>query len=181
MKPHFQAKWIQTLWRRNTKPKTPFLNDSWNNHNRLMLIPSHIKRENKALTLKSTYFLLTSRQWEKLSGNDSLMKSSSVLVWLVWVGVGGVGETMEETPSACCLICSFWRRRSFLKSLAFRHGGRLGSAPIPAPQKRKEGDGVPVRGSATKTSFLIYFCEKDTASHFQSISRWEYGRKKRQL
>lgn len=129
--PNFQANWIQTLWRQRAQPKTLFLNDSWNNHNRLMFIPSHIKREKE-----STYsrFLLTSRQWEELSGNDSLMKSSRSLGWLVWVGAGGVGET----PSACCLTCSFWRRRSFLKSLAFRHGGRLGSAPIPAPQRKEK-------------------------------------------
>lgn len=70
------------------------------------------------------------------------MKSSRGLGWLVWVGVGGVGETMEATPSASCLICSFWRRRSFLKSLAFRHGGRLASAPTPAPERkeRRRGD-----------------------------------------
>ena len=102
----------------------------WNHHKRLMLIPSHIKKK------ESTHsrFLLTSRQWEELSGSDSLMKSSR---GLVWAAVGGEGETMEGTPSAFCLIWSFWRRRSFLKSLAFRHGGRAGSAPIPAPQEKR--------------------------------------------
>lgn len=109
------------------------------------------------------------------------MKSSRGLGWLAWVGVGGVGETMAETPSASCLICSFWRRRSFLKSLAFRHGGRLASAPTPAPQRKERRGGglskLPKLGGVPQKHFLIYFHPKDMALHFQSLSRWEYGGK----
>lgn len=71
-------------------------------------------------------FQLTSSRWVASSGNNSLTKSSSDLGWMAREGAGLV----RETP--CCLVCSFWRRRSFLRSLAFRHGGRLGSAPLPA-------------------------------------------------
>lgn len=79
--------------------------------------------------------LLTSRQWEAVLIEDSLMKSSRDFGGLVWVGVGGGGDTVEETAPASFLIWSFWSRRSFLNSLAFRHGGRLVSAPTPASQR----------------------------------------------
>lgn len=160
--------------KKERKPKTLFL-DSWN-HNRLMFIPSHMKRK-KESTYSTCIFLLTSRQWEELSGNDSLMKSSRVLGWLVWGGVGGVGETMEETPSAPCLICSFWRRRSFLRSLAFRHGGRLASAPTPAPQRKDRL----VRWGATKNTILDLFSCKRHGTAFSKHSQVRTWKKKRQL
>lgn len=69
------------------------------------------------------------------------MKSSSSLGWFVWEVAGGAGEASEETPpSALCLTCCFWSRRSFRKSLAFRHGGRLASAPRPARPRTHGGD-----------------------------------------
>lgn len=86
---------------------------------------------------------LTSRLWEETFGGNSLMKSSRSLAWLVWEvagGAGGGGVASPETPSALCLMCSFWRRRSFLKSLAFRHGGRLASAPRPARHRAYRGE-----------------------------------------
>lgn len=80
------------------------------------------------------------------------MKSSRSLGWLVWEvvgGAGGAGVASLETPSALCLACSFRSRRSFLKSLAFRHGGRLTSAPRPDGQRTYRGEhnflDVPVR------------------------------------
>lgn len=120
----------QTLWR----PKRQFLNESWNQHVKLTFTLDHMKTE------YLLYILLTSRQWEESLGNDSLMKSSRSLGWFVWQGAGGAGEMMEETPSTSCLVCSFWRRRSFRSSLAFRHGGRLASAPSPASQRIKRGN-----------------------------------------
>lgn len=122
-----QANWFQTGRQKSSTR-------CWNQHNRVMLICSHIKKNRRKETTCSI-FLLTSRQWEELSGNGSLMKSSRVLGTLVWLGVGEVGVTVEGTPSVCCLISSFWWRRSFLKSLAFRHGGLSGSTPIPAPKR----------------------------------------------
>lgn len=68
------------------------------------------------------------------------MKSSRSLGWLVWEVAGGAGAPSEETPSALCLTCSFWSRRSFLTSLAFRHRGRLASAPRPAWQRTRRGE-----------------------------------------
>lgn len=158
----FQANWIQTL----------SLNDNWIHHNKLMIIIIIINTIERKETTYSM-FLLTSRQWEELSGNDSLMKSSRGLGWLLCVGVGGLGDTMEETPSASCLICSFWWRRSFLKSFAFRHGGRLASAPTPAPQGEDRRGGE----LSTKTPFFTYF----HAKHVACISRWEHMGKKTQL
>lgn len=82
------------------------------------------------------------------------MKSSKSLGWLVWEVAGGAGVASSETPSALCLTCSFWSRRSFLKSLAFRQGGRLASAPRPEGQRTYRGEQnflkVPVRQAEEK-------------------------------
>lgn len=93
----------------------------------------HFFTKNKAKFQKQAALktLLTSRRSEELSSKDSLMKSSSVLGWLVLAGFA------SEIPAPCCLFWSFWRRRSFLKSLAFLQGGRLGSAPNPVPEEEE--------------------------------------------
>lgn len=104
---------------------------------------------------------LTSRLWEESFGGNSLMKSSRSLGWLVWGVARGAGVALPETPSALCLTCSFWSHRSFLKSLAFRHGGRLASAPTPARQKTHRGEqnflDVPVKTGRKKKKKLFHF------------------------
>ena len=73
------------------------------------------------------------------------MNASRGLGWGAWpggasVGVGVVGVAGEapESPPTARLICSFCRRRSFRRSLAFRQGGRAGSAPFPVAEEESE-------------------------------------------
>lgn len=66
--------------------------------------PKQLQSTQSANKKNSLLAVLTSRQWEELLADDSLMKSSRGFGWLVWEGAGGGGRA---TPSALCLICSF--------------------------------------------------------------------------
>lgn len=110
------------------------------------------------------------------------MKSSRSLGWLVWevaggaAGVAGAGVASPEAPSALCLTCSFWSRRSFLRSLALRHGGRLASAPRPARQKTDREQNfldVLVRPAEKEKTFLFVHTEASaTAALKMSVSSY---------
>lgn len=83
------------------------------------------------LPLRPSCSSLTSSRCLASSGRDSAIRSSSVLAWVGGAGAGAEAEPADEAPPSCSLCCSFSCRRCLRRSLALRHGGRLGSAPAP--------------------------------------------------
>lgn len=98
----------------------------------LLLWPVLVTWPQRRITYKQSSWL-TSKRCSGSLGKDSVMNSSNDLDWLD-EDFDGAGFGEEDTVS-CCFCCSFWSRLSFLMSLAFRHRGLLGSAPLPRIKK----------------------------------------------